>query len=409
MSLNFELMLAFRYLRQNSKHPFSIMTLFSVIGIAIGVATLITVMSVMNGFKAKLFETILGVGGHIVVYFDKNINSDYNQVVELIKNIKGISNAAAITENQVIIKSKANILGALAYGIAKEDLVRKNIIADHINRGSTKEFDEGVIIGSRLAENLGINYGDYITLVSSEELTDLLDEMPKMKEYRVVATFYTEVPDYDSMLIYIPLKEAQLFFNYQNNIKNIEIFINDVDRAPQFAKAIEEQTGMQTKDWQSLQNYYFNALKTERSVMFLILALIIVVAAFNIVSSLITLVQDKKSAIAIMRTIGATKGSIMRVFCFCGFITGFIGTFLGSIIGVVFSLNVERIRTFLEYIANVQFLDPMVYFFSTLPVILLPEDVVKISLLSLSLSLIATIPSAIKAASTNPAEILRYE
>ncbi|GHM58392.1 MAG: ABC transporter permease [Candidatus Mesenet longicola] len=407
MSLNFELMLAFRYLRQNSK--FSIMTLFSIIGITIGVATLITVMSVMNGFKAQLFETILGVNGHIVVYFDKDINSNYNQVVESIKNIDGVSNATATTENQVIIKSKSNISGALVYGIAKEDLIRKNIIADHINRGSIKEFDEGIIIGSRLAENLGINYGDYITLVLSEELTDLLDEMPKMKEYRVVATFYTEMPDYDSMLIYIPLKEAQLFFDYQDSIKSIEIFINDLDKAPQLAKTIEEQTSMQTKDWQSLQSYYFNALKTERSVMFLILALIIVVAAFNIVSSLITLVQDKKSAIAIMRTIGATKGSIMRVFCFCGFIIGFIGTFLGCIIGVVFSLNVERIRIFLEHIANVQFLDPMVYFFSTLPVILLPEDVVKVSLLSLSLSLIATIPSAIKAASTNPAEILRYE
>ncbi|XGA08094.1 MAG: lipoprotein-releasing ABC transporter permease subunit [Wolbachia endosymbiont of Xenopsylla cheopis] len=407
MSLNFELMLAFRYLRQNSK--FSIMTLFSIIGITIGVATLITVMSVMNGFKAQLFETILGVNGHIVVYFDKDINSNYNQVVESIKNIDGVSNATATTENQVIIKSKSNISGALVYGIAKEDLIRKNIIADHINRGSIKEFDEGIIIGSRLAENLGINYGDYITLVLSEELTDLLDEMPKMKEYRVVATFYTEMPDYDSMLIYIPLKEAQLFFDYQDSIKSIEIFINDLDKAPQLAKTIEEQTSMQTKDWQSLQSYYFNALKTERSVMFLILALIIVVAAFNIVSSLITLVQDKKSAIAIMRTIGATKGSIMRVFCFCGFIIGFIGTFLGCIIGVVFSLNIERIRIFLEHIANVQFLDPMVYFFSTLPVILLPEDVVKVSLLSLSLSLIATIPSAIKAASTNPAEILRYE
>ncbi|WP_339048180.1 lipoprotein-releasing ABC transporter permease subunit [Candidatus Mesenet endosymbiont of Phosphuga atrata] len=409
MSLNFELMLAFRYLRQNSKNPFSIMTLFSIIGITIGVATLITVMSVMNGFKAKLFETILGVSSHIVVYFDKNVNSDYNQVVESIKNIKGVSSATAITENQVIIKSKNNISGALVYGIAKEGLVRKNIVASHINRGSIKEFDEGIIIGSHLAKNLNVNYGDYITLVLSEELADLLDEMPKMKEYRVIATFYTEMPDYDSMLIYIPLKEAQLFFNYQDSIKSIEIFINDLDKAPQLAKAIEEQTGMQTKDWQTIQSYYFNALKTERSVMFLILALIIVVAAFNIVSSLITLVQDKKSAIAIMRTIGATKGSIMRIFCFCGFITGFIGTFLGCIIGVVFSLNIERIRIFLEHITNVQFFDPMVYFFSTLPVILLPEDVVKISLLSLSLSLIATIPSAIKAASTNPAEILRYE
>lgn len=407
MSLNFELMLAFRYLRQNSK--FSIMTLFSIIGITIGVATLITVMSVMNGFKAKLFETILGVSGHIIVYFDEDINGNYNQVVELIKNIEGVSSAVAITENQVIIKSKNNILGALTYGISKEDLVHKNIITDHINRGSTREFDEGIIIGSRLAENLGVNYGNYITLISSKESEELMDEMPKMKEYKVVATFDTEMSDYDSMLIYIPLKEAQLFFNYQDSIKNIEVFINDIDKAPQIAKVIAEQTGMQTKDWQSLQSYYFNALKTERSVMFLILTLIIVVAAFNIVSSLITLVQDKKSAIAIMRTIGATKGSIMRIFCFCGFITAFIGTFLGCVIGVVFSLNIERIRIFLEHIANVKFFDPMVYFFSTLPVILLPEDVVKTSVLSLSLSLIATIPPAIKAASTNPAEILRYE
>lgn len=205
------------------------------------------------------------------------------------------------------------------------------------------------------------------------------------------------------------LKSAQAIFNYENSIKNIEVLVDDVIRAGKLADAIEKEIGMKAESWQPQQSHYFSALNTERNVMFLILTLIIVVAAFNIISNLMMIVQEKKSAIAIMRTFGETSGSIMRIFCACGLLIGFTGTCLGCIIGVVFSLNIESISVFLENITNVKLFDPMIYFFSSLPVILVPQDVVSISALALLLSFLATIAPVFQAAAHDPAEILRYE
>lgn len=272
-----------------------------------------------------------------------------------------------------------------------------------------EKFDEGIIIGARLAEALNIDYGDNIMLISPEGFDALSGEIPKMKEYKVVAIFDMGMFEYDNTLMYMPMKSAQAFFNYKDSVRNIEVFIDDIAAANKLANAIVEETGMKAESWQSQQSHYVNALKTERNVMFLILTLIIVVAAFNIVSSLMMIVQEKKSAIAIMRTFGATSGSIMRIFCACGLLIGFTGTCLGSIIGVVFSLNIESIRVFLENITNIKLFDPMIYFFSSLPVILVSQDVINISALALFLSFLATIPPALQAAAQDPVEILRYE
>ncbi len=409
MSIAFEITMAACYLRARNARFCSIMTLFSIIGIALGVATLIVVMSVMNGFRAKLLDSILGIDGHINVYFDRNINSDYYAVSKSIERIPGILKATPMTNDQVIIVANGKIAGSVVRGVSTKDLLDSTAVTNNVIIGDVKKFNEGIIIGARLAEVLNIDYGDEITFISSEEFDALLGEMPRMKKYKVIAIFDMGMFEYDNTLIYMPLKSAQAFFSYKNSIKNIEVLVDDVTRADKLADAIEKEIGMEAESWQSQQSHYFSALKTDRNVMFLILTLIIVVAAFNIISNLMMIVQEKKSAIAIMRTFGATSGSIMRIFCACGLLIGFTGTCLGCIIGVVFSLNIESIRVFLENITNVKLFDPMIYFFSSLPVILVPQDVVNISALALLLSFLATIAPALQAAAQDPAEILRYE
>ncbi|WP_168463807.1 lipoprotein-releasing ABC transporter permease subunit [Wolbachia endosymbiont of Ctenocephalides felis wCfeT] len=406
MSFTFEFTMATRYLRAKNARFCSVMTLFSIIGITLGVATLIVVMSVMNGFRAKLLDSILGIDGHINVYF---INQDYQAISRSIEEIPGVLKATPMTNDQVIITANGKIAGSIARGVLAEDMMSNATVANNIIVGNMKNFDDGIIIGARLAENLEIDYGDEVTFISSDGFDALLGEMPRMKKYKVVAIFDMGMFEHDSALIYMPLQSAQDFFNYKDSVKNIEVFVSDINKANELANIIKKETGMEAVSWQVQQSHYFNALKTERNVMFLILTLIIVVAAFNIISNLMMIVQEKKSAIAIMRTFGATSSSIMRMFCACGLLIGFVGTLLGSIIGVVFSLNIENIRIFLENVTNVKLFDPMIYFFSSLPVILVPQDVISISALALFLSFLATIAPALQAAKQDPAEILRYE
>ncbi|MCA4775162.1 lipoprotein-releasing ABC transporter permease subunit [Wolbachia endosymbiont of Mansonella ozzardi] len=409
MSIAFEVIMAVRYLRAKNARFCSIMTLFSIIGIALGVATLIVVMSVMNGFRAKLLDSILGIDGHINVYFNRNINSDYHAVLKSIEKIPSVLKATPMTNDQVIIAANGKITSSVVRGVSVKDLFNNTTVTNNIIVGNVRKFDEGVIIGARLAEALNTDCGNKIMLISPEGFDALFDEIPRMKEYEVVAIFDMGMFEYDNTLMYMPIKSAQAFFNYKDSIRNIEVFVDDITKANELANAIEKETGMEAESWQLQQSHYFYALKAERNVMFLILTLIIIVAAFNIVSSLMMIVQEKKSAIAIMRTFGATSGSIIRIFCTCGLLIGFIGTCLGCIIGVVFSLNIENIRMFLESITNVKLFDPMIYFFSSLPVILVPQDVVNISALALFLSFLATIAPALQAAAQDPAEILRYE
>lgn len=409
MSIAFEFTMAIRYLRAKNSRFCSIMALFSIIGIALGVATLIVVMSVMNGFRAKLLDSVLGINGHINVYFDRSINSDYHAVLKSIEKIPGVLKVTSMTNDQVIVAANSGIVGSVVRGVSTKDLLNNTIVKNNVIMGNVEKFDEGIIIGARLAEALNIDYGDNIMLISPEGFDALSGEIPKMKEYKVVAIFDMGMFEYDNTLMYMPIKSAKAFFNYKDNVRNIEVFVDDIAMANKLANAIAKETGMRAESWQSQQSHYVNALKTERNVMFLILTLIIVVAAFNIVSNLMMIVEEKKSAIAIMRTFGATSGSIMRIFCACGLLIGFTGTCLGSIIGVVFSLNIESIRVFLENITNIKLFDPMIYFFSSLPVILVSQDVINISALALFLSFLATIPPALQAAAQDPVEILRYE
>ncbi|GAT76907.1 lipoprotein releasing system transmembrane protein lolC [Ehrlichia ruminantium] len=411
MLFKFELMLALRYLQSNrSQFLCSMITMLSFIGITLGVATLIIVMSVMNGFGEKLLNCIVGVNGQVAIYFNNNEkNTNYHEVAKLIKDIPGVTDAIPITENQAMAKSEQSVSGIIVRGISKQDLLRKNIIADNIVRGNISDLDNGIVIGIKLAEILNVNYGDKITIVSSDSIPTVIGSIPRMKSYKVVAVFDLGMYEYDSTLVYMPLHSSQLFFHYGNRIHNIEVSIDDINRSSEILKLIEDKTSMKGEDWKMQQGSYFNALKVESNVMFFILTLIIIVATFNIISSLSILVQDKKGAIAIMRTLGVTRGSILRIFCMCGFFIGLIGTLVGCILGVVFSLNINGIKNILESISHNNIFDPIVYFFDTLPSILLVKDIVKISLLSLFLSLVAAILPARKAACQDPADILRHE
>ena len=409
MSIKFELMLALRYLQSSSSQFLcSMITILSLFGITLGVATLIIVMSVMNGFGEKLLNCIVGVNGHIAIYFDGDIDDDYHEVVNSIKKVAGVVDAVPITENQAMVKSDSSVSGVIVKGITKQGILHKNIIADNIVSGDISKFDDGIIIGMKLAEILRVGYGDKITLISSEGVHTIAGNIPRMKTYKIVAIFNMGMYEYDSALIYMPLHASQVFFHY-NNRMDIEVSVANVNKSSEILELIENQTGMRGEDWKVQQGSYFHALKIERNVMFFILTLIIIVATFNIISSLSMLVQDKKGAIAIMRTLGVTRGGILRIFCMCGFFIGLIGTVLGCMLGITFALNINEIKNILEKISNSNVFDPIIYFFDTLPSVLLVDDIVKISLLSLFFSLIAAILPARKAACQDPANILRHE
>ncbi|KJV65719.1 MULTISPECIES: lipoprotein-releasing ABC transporter permease subunit [Ehrlichia] len=410
MWFKFELMLALRYLQSSSSRFLcSMITMLSVIGITLGVATLIIVMSVMNGFGEKLLNCVVGLNGHIAIYFNDNIDCDYHDITRLIKEIPGVKDAVSITENQAMIKSNSNVSGVIVRGIEKQDIERNDIIANNIVSGSISEFNDGIAIGIKLAEILHVNYGDKLTIISSESISTVIGNIPRMKTYKVIAIFDVGMYEYDSTLVYMPLHASQLFFRYDNRVKSIEVSVLDINKSSGILDIIESKTNMKGEDWKMQQGSYFHALKIESNVMFFILTLIIIVATFNIISSLSILVQDKKGAIAIMRTLGVTRCGILRIFCMCGFFIGFIGTILGCIVGVVVSLNIDKIKSILEKISNSNIFDPIIYFFDTLPSVLLVEDVVKISLLSLFLSLTAAMLPARKAACQDPADILRHE
>ncbi|MGN7618913.1 MAG: lipoprotein-releasing ABC transporter permease subunit [Ehrlichia sp.] len=409
MLLRFELMLALRYLQSSSSQFLcSMITVLSLLGITLGVATLIIVMSVMNGFGEKLLNCIVGVNGHISIYFEDNVNHDYYEVVNSIKEITGVEDAVPITENQAMVKSDSAVSGVIVRGINKQDIQRKGIIAENIVRGHISEFDSGIIIGAKLAEILHVSYGDKITVISSDGVYTIVGNIPRMKTYKVVAIFSMGMHEYDSTLVYMPLHASQLFFHNNNKI-DIEVSVLDVGKSSEVLELIENKTGMKGEDWKMQQGSYFHALKIEHNVMFFILTLIIIVATFNIISSLSMLVQDKRAAIAIMRTLGITRGGILRIFCMCGFFIGVMGTMFGCVLGIVFALNINEIKNMLEKISHSNIFDPIIYFFDTLPSVLLVEDVVKISLLSLFFSLIAAILPARKAACQDPADILRHE
>src|SRR4051812_5428749 len=369
----FERMVAMRYLRARRQEGFiSVIAAFSLLGIGLGVATLIIVMAVMNGFRAELLGRILGLNGHMTVYGQSAPLNDFDQVAQAVRRVDGVLGASPLVEGQVMVTANNAASGALVRGLRPEDLRARTLISSHIARGSLAEFegDDAAVIGIRMAQKFGLSIGDPITLISPQGNTTAFGTVPRVRAYKVAAVFDVGMFEYDSSFVYLPLEAAQVFFRLpEQQVTGVEVLVRDPDRIYEYRRAIQQAVGPQVRifDWQQANSSFFNAVQVERNVMFLILTLIIVVAAFNIISSLIMLVKDKSKDIAILRTMGASRGAVMRIFFLAGASVGVIGTVFGFVLGVVFCANIETIRQWLQALTGTPLFDPTVYFLSRLP------------------------------------------
>jgi len=409
-----EWMIAARYMRARRQEGFiSVIAAFSLLGIGLGVATLIIVMSVMNGFRAELLGRILGLNGHLAVLATQTQLVDYDVLAGRVRGVEGVVSATPLIEGQVMASAGGRATGALVRGIRPDDLRARELIAGNIVSGSLDDFggEDTVVLGGQLARQLAVGIGDRVTLISPRGQTTAFGTVPRMQAYRVAATFQIGMYEYDSTYVYMPLPAAQIYFRYPDAVSQLEVFLDDAERLRVARRAIGTVVGpdLRLYDWQQANRSFFNALQVERNVMFLILTLIILVAAFNVISSLIMLVKDKGRDIAILRTMGATRGTVMRVFFIAGASIGVIGTLAGTILGLVFCANIETLRQWLQGLTGTELFSAEIYFLSKLPAKVDPDEVMAVVLMALGLSLLATLYPSWRAARLDPVDALRYE
>jgi lipoprotein-releasing system permease protein len=410
----FEWMLSLRYLRARRREGFiSVIAGFSFLGIMLGVATLIIVMAVMNGFRQELLSKILGLNGHLLIQPLESPLTDYAAVADRISKVDGIYLAAPLVEGQALASSPFNASGVVVRGMLGDDLAKLSQISGNIKQGTLDGFDngQGLAIGRRLAEQLSVRAGDNITLVSPRGAVTPMGTTPRIKAYKIAAVFEIGMSEYDSAFVFMPLSEAQAYFNRAGDVTAIEIYTDDPDHIDRFRQSVTDAAArpIYMIDWRQRNATFFNALQVERNVMFLILTLIVLVAALNIVSGLIMLVKDKSSDIAILRTMGATQGAMMRVFLITGASIGVVGTVVGFLLGTVICLNIEEIRRFLSWLTNTELFSPELYFLSKLPADMNLKETVAVLVMALGLSLLATLYPSWRAARLDPVEALRYE
>ena len=409
----FERMVAFRYLRARRQEGFvSVIAIFSLLGIALGVATLIIVMSVMNGFRADLIGRILGLNGHLGVYASGATMSDFDATAAKVRAVPGVVSATPLVEGQVMATGEAGASGALVRGIRPDDIRARKLVADHVVAGSLADFgDDNIAIGDRLAQRLGVTVGGQVTLISPEGTDTAFGTMPRMKTYKIATLFDVGFYEYDNTFIYVPLPAAQVFFKMPNAISYLEVFVTSADEAGREARLISAALGggVRILDWQQANGSLVNVVTIERNVMFLILTLIIVVAAFNIISGMIMMVKDKGRDIAILRTMGASRGMILRIFILSGASIGVVGTLLGFGLGVAITDNLEAIRQFLQTVLHVELFSAEFYFFTRIPAHIDNGEVGTVVIMALALSFLATLYPSWRAARLDPVEGLRYE
>jgi len=410
----FEWMLSLRYLRARRKEGFiSVIAGFSFLGIMLGVATLIIVMAVMNGFRKELLDKILGLNGHLVIQPLEAPLTDWETVAERIAKVSGVRLAAPLVEGQALASSPFHSNGVLVRGIGAKDLARLASIAKNIKQGSIDNFDEeqGVVIGRRLADQLSLRAGDNVTLVAPRGAVTPMGTTPRIKSYRIAAVFEIGMSDFDTTMVYMPLPESQAYFNRSGDVTSIEVYIDDPDRVDRYRRLITDAAGRPIFmiDWRQRNATFFNALQVERNVMFLILTLIVLVAALNIISGLIMLVKDKGPDIAILRTMGASQGAILRIFLITGASIGVVGTLVGFLFGTFVCLNVESIRQFLSWLTSTELFSPELYFLSRLPADMDARETTAVVVMALTLSLLATLYPSWRAGRLDPVEALRYE
>lgn len=409
-----ERLLALRYLRSRRQESFiSVIAIFSLLGIAVGVATLIIVMAVMNGFRIELMSRILGVNGHLTAYYDGDAIHDYRDIAQELEGLEGVRLATPLIQAQVIVTAGERAMGAQIKGVAPEDLERRQQIVSKIIAGRVSDFgrEGGLLAGSRLAQRLGLGPGSDITLLSPQGSETVIGTVPRMKAYTIAGLFEIGMYEFDLSTIYMPLDQAQIFFRYPEAANAIEIFVEDPERVWQIRRQLDEVlgSGWSVIDWQQAHSSIVNALAVERNVMFIILSLIILVAAFNILSGQYMLVKGKGRDIAILRTMGATRGMILRVFFMSGAAVGLLGTLLGVVLGIIFTDNIQTIQQWVESVAGTQVFNPEVYFLTRLPAQRDPREVLEVIGMALLISFLAPLLPAWRAARLDPVEALRYE
>lgn len=414
MFFSLERMVAIRYLRAKRKDgAVSVVAGLSLVGIALGVATLIVVMAVMNGFRQELLDRIIGINGHVSMHNYSEGIPDYNDLVTQLQAVDRVKKVIPYIDGQVMATYKNYASGVLVKGLNYEDVLKKPLLVESMMDGAITALEKPkhVLLGKRLGEMMGVSIGDTISLLSPKGFTTVVGMVPRVGYFVVGGFFEVGMYEYDSTTIIMPLLDAQRYFRLKDKVNMVEIFADNADNAPALANQIlyEFKGEYYVTDWQATNAHFFNALDTERVVMFFILTLIIAVAAFNIFSSQIMLVKEKAGNIAIMRTMGATRSSIMCIFILSGFAIGIIGSVAGVVLGVAFASNIAVIQSLIESLTGAELFDPVIYFLSELPAIVNPAEVMVVFVIALVLSFLATLIPAYKASKQLPAEILRYE
>ena len=410
-----EFLIAFRYLRSKRSEGFiSIIAGFSLVGIILGVATLIIVMSVMNGFRAELIGRILGLNGHIGVYENQNNFQNYDEYSVGVAEIPGVKAVTPQIEGQGLIIYNNYSSGIVVRGIRWSDISARKQLWNSISNKEIESFNKnGIIIGHRLAKKLNVKDNDDVFILTPQMRVTAFGSIPKQKKFKVIQTFDVGMFEYDSSFVFMSLANAQSLYGYDanNSISNLEVYLNSTDDIELIKKKLLEisDKNLIITDWIERNYSFINALKVERNVMFIILTLIITVAAFNIISSMIMFVNSKSIDIAVLRAMGASKNCIMKIFFLTGISIGGAGTFFGTVLGILFCYNIETVRQFLEKLTNYELFSAEIYFLTKMPALIDPIEVIQIIVLAFFLSFVASLYPAWKATRILPAEVLRYE
>ncbi|MDO8426490.1 MAG: lipoprotein-releasing ABC transporter permease subunit [Deltaproteobacteria bacterium] len=419
--MGYELFIGLRYLKAKRKQTFiSVITFISILGITVGVTALIIVLSVMNGFEENLKEKILGINANVVITELGQGMRDYNTVAGKVKKMPGIMGATPFTYNQAMISSPNGVIGAVIRGLDLKTIAGVTVLPSKIREGSLDGIKSpikdssgapGIIIGSELARNIGVKVGDSVNVISPMGTMTPAGPVPRMAAFKVSGIFELGMYEYDSSMAFISLENSQSFFRLGDTATGVEVKIKDIYEAERIADEImiELKGPYWTRTWMEMNRNLFSALKLEKVAMFIILTLIILVAALNIISTLIMVVMEKGKDIAILKSLGATSAGIMKIFMIEGIIIGVTGTFFGTVLGLAAALNLEKIVQFLEQVFHFKVLPPSVYYIDTFPSKVEPTVVAAIIVFSIGISFLATLYPSWQASRFDPVEGLRYE